>query len=286
MKKTRPILLLLLFCALSFALVAKEKAKLPEKAPFDVEQLKPVAAPQIKANAEVKGAMRISGQIVAGNKSALAFKVGGFIASIDKKPGDMVKKGEVLAKLEATDFDYQVQLMKLSKEQAALSEQVAKNEFQREERLKEGNVSTASQFDLMESKFKQASVATKLAAVNLSNAERNHSRTKLVAPYDCVVAAQYKDEAEHVGPDAKVFDVFAAKSTEIHLNVPESFTGQLKKGGTLSVSVPSVSYVGEATITRVVPAISETTRTFKVIANFKTSDERIVPGLFVEAQLQ
>lgn len=285
MKKAVLIAGFLAFC-LSLALVAKEKAKLPEKIPFDVQQVKPALPQALKASPENPSIVRISGQIVAGNKSSLAFKVPGFISSIDKKPGDVLKKGEVLARLEAMDFNYQVELMKLNKEQAALSEKVAKNEFQREEQLKAGNVSTASQFDLMEAKFKQASVATKLAEVNLHNAERNLARTKLVAPYDCVVAAQYKDEAEHVGTETKVFDVYAANSTEIHLNVPESFIGRLKNGAKLSVSIPAVNYVAEASITKVVPAISETTRTFKVIAKFKENDARIVPGLFVEAQLQ
>ncbi len=58
-------------------------------------------------------------------------------------------------------------------------------------------------------------------------------------------------------------------------------------GGTqLSVSVPAVNYVGDATVSKIVAVVSETTRTFKVTATFKQADLKVVPGLFAEALLK
>jgi HlyD family secretion protein len=176
--------------------------------------------------------------------------------------------------------------MKLNLDQAKLWEKTAKTEFDREQQLKEGNVSTASQFDMMETKYKQAQVAVALAQINLKNAERNVEQTKLRAPYDCILAVQYKDRAEHVGLDTKVFDIYEVNSTEINLNAPEILIGRLKVGTKLSVSVPAVNYAGEASITKIVSVVSETTRTFKVTAIFTQADLKVVPGLFAEALLK
>jgi RND family efflux transporter MFP subunit len=268
--------------------LAAEKAALPKNVPFQVEELKKTHAGAFdkKAGTPEPFLSRISGQVSATSKSSLSFRVPGFIEKIAAKPGDIVKKGGILATLDAGDFDIQYKLMKLNLDQAKLGEKTAKTEFDREQQLKEGNVSTASQFDMMETKYKQAQVAVALAQINLKNAERNVEQTKLRAPYDCILAVQYKDRAEHVGLDTKVFDIYEVNSTEINLNAPEILIGRLKVGTKLSVSVPAVNYAGEASITKIVSVVSETTRTFKVTAIFTQADLKVVPGLFAEALLK
>lgn len=280
-----------LVCGLSMVfstVIFGEKAALPTTVPFQVEEIKKNHAGTFakKAGTAEPFLSRISGQVSATSKSSLSFRVQGFIEKIAAKPGDIVKKGGILASLDAGDFEIQYKLMKLNLDQAQLLEKTAKNEFDRELQLKEGNASTASQFDMMETKYKQAQVAVALALVNLKNAERNLEQTKLRAPYDCILAVQYKDRAEHVGLDTKVFDIYEINSIEINLNAPELLIGRLKIGTQLSVSVPAVNYVGDATVSKIVAVVSETTRTFKVTATFKQADLKVVPGLFAEALLK
>ncbi|MCA9508773.1 MAG: efflux RND transporter periplasmic adaptor subunit [Myxococcales bacterium] len=271
----------------SWIVVGKDKYSLPQTVPFDTTNTNANATQKISAtNHNNSFIVRISGQISATSKSSLAFRVPGFIENINKKAGDKIKKGDVIAVLDPVDYELQVQLMKLNKEQALLAQKTAKNEFDRETQLKMGNASTASQYDLMETKYKQAHVALKLAEINLKTAERKLEFTKLRAPYDCVLAQQYKDKAEQVGMDAKIFDIYEANSVEINLNAPEILVGKINVGSKLSVFIPSINYNQEATVSKVVPAVSEVTRTFKVTAILKQDDPRVVPGLFAEAQLK
>lgn len=268
--------------------LAKEKAALPPKAPFNLEELtKNSAGVREKKKATDEPFLsRISGQIAATSKSSLSFRVPGFIEKINKKPGDKIKRGDIIAFLDPGDFELQVKLMKLNKEQALLLEKTAKNELDREQQLRDGNASTASQYDMIKTKYEQARVASQLADVNLKNAERNLEFTKLRAPYDCMLASQYKDKAEHVGLDTKIFDIYEVNSIEVNLNAPEILVGRLDVGAALAISVPSLRYTVDAVVTKVVPAVSETSRTFKVTATLKQTDQRVVPGLFAEAQLK
>ncbi|HXW60150.1 MAG TPA: HlyD family efflux transporter periplasmic adaptor subunit, partial [Myxococcota bacterium] len=116
-------------------------------------------------------------------------------------------------------------------------------------------------------------------------AQRNFDNTKLRAPYNCVVAAQHKDQAERVGPETPAFDLYEVNNNEVHLNAPEILVGKLLVGNKLSIQIPSVSYRGEAIVTKVVPVVMEQTRTFRVTATLKNSDARVVPGLFAEAHM-
>lgn len=280
------LVLVALSVVFSTGFLGKEKAALPPKAPFTMEEIaKNATLGEKKKTVNEPFLSRISGQIAATSKSSLSFRVPGFIETINKKPGDKMKKGEIIATLDPGDFALQVQLMKLNKEQALLLEKTAKNELDREQQLRDGNASTASQYDMIETKYKQARVASQLADVNLKNAERNLEFTKLRAPYDCILAGQYKDKAEHVGLDTKIFDIYEA-TIEVNLNAPEILVGRLEVGATLSVSIPSLRRSEDAIVTKVVPAVSETSRTFKVTATLKQVDQRVVPGLFAEAALK
>lgn len=271
-----------ILAAMSCPLGAKEKASLPKEVPFKLAETEKKEGAALKPS---KALHSISGQIVAASKSTVAFKAAGNVQKIVAKPGDTVKKGELLATLDPTDYEIQVSLARANKQQAELQEELANTEFKREKQLKDEGASSGSQFDQVEFKYKQAKLSHELAGLNLKMAQRNLENTKLRAPYNCVVAIQYKDQAERVSPETPAFDLYEASNNEVQLNAPELLVGKLSVGTKLTIQIPSVSYRDEATVTRVVPVIMEHTRTFRVTAKLKNQDARVVPGLFAEAQM-
>ena len=147
------------------------------------------------------------------------------------------------------------------------------------------NASTATALDRVQAQFDQAKLAVKLAELDVTSAQRALDDAELIAPYDCVVADQLKDEADYVRPGDVVFTVYDTQLPEIRFAAPERLMGKITVGDTLQVLVPSAGYSGRAEIVRVVPIINERTRTFQVIAKPQASDQRIVPGSYAEALL-
>jgi RND family efflux transporter MFP subunit len=280
-------IILVLACLISTQVLA-DKVTLPKEVPFKLSNLEQAQASRDtqKTPSASTYAHRISGQIAAASKSSISFRVpSGFISKILAKPGDIVKKGDVLASLDPIDFELQLNLAKVGKNQAVLQETIARNEYNREKQLKSDGASTGSQLEQAEFKFKQAQISVQQADINLKTAERNLEHTKLRAPYNCIVAVQHKDQAERVGMEVPVYEVYEVNSTEVNLNVPEILVGKVQIGTKLMVSVPSVNYREEAIVTKVVPIVLEASRTFKVTAVLKNNEAKVVPGLFAEAQL-
>lgn len=260
------------------------KAALPVDPPFSQGQVAQEATPAPGGEGEDFN-YRISGQITSARRSELSFRVTGYVKAITKKAGARVKTGEILAELDDADYQLALKLAESKKHQAAIEARAAKNEYERELQLKKENASTGTMFDKIQAAFEASRLGVAMADLNLQQARRNLAFTKLLAPYDGVVAEQEKDEGEYVSQGTKVFTVYEVDHPEVDLNVPERLVGKLNVGNELTISVPSVQYKGRAKVIRWVPVVSDRTRTFRVTAQLLGDSKRVVPGLFAEALL-
>jgi RND family efflux transporter MFP subunit len=228
---------------------------------------------------------RLTGEVAAPRRSVLAFRQQGFIEAIKAKAGALVKKGDVLATLEPQDFELRLDLARARRDQGKVALDNADKELRRERQLQSENASTATALDRVQAQYDQARLALKLAELEVLNAQRALDDTKVLAPYDCIVAEQLKDQAEWVRVGDGVFNVFDTQLPEIKLAAPERLMGKIAVGDALQVVVPSAGFSGRAQVVRMVPVISERTRTFQVIARPDGNDQRIVPGSYAEALL-
>lgn len=274
---------------------APEAPKEPGQEVAKPDELSPEAAAAAEAQraatttvdsqpAEVE--YRFTGQISSTRKSLMAFRVTGFINQIVARPGTPAKKGDVLATLDDRDFVLRVELAKARKDLARVSLDAAQKEYQREVQLKKESASTATTFDRIKAAFDQATLSLKLADLDYESAALALADTKLTAPYDCVVASQIKYDGENVQSGNAVLEVYDVGEPELTLSVPERLMGQVQVGSKLKVQVPSANYSGEAEIIRLVPVISEKTRTFQVIGKLVAYDPKIVPGSYAEATMK
>ena len=245
------------------------------------------AAPAAQAAGDENQAAdyRLTGQVEAIRRSAIAFRVGGFVGHVVAKPGVVAKKGEVLASLDDRDYALRVELAKAKRDLAKVGLDNAAIEFKRERELKRQNASTPTSFDKMQAAYEQAKINLRLAELDLAVAEDALKDTKLTAPYDSVVATQQHYEGENVQTGTPMFDVYDTAEPEITLTAAERLLGRIKVGSKLTVSVPSAGFSGPAEVVRLVPVIDDKTRTFQVTARLVHYDSRVAPGSYAEATL-
>ncbi len=229
---------------------------------------------------------RFTGGIDAPRRSQLAFRQMGFIAEITAKPGTIAKKGDVLAVLDDRDYRIRLELAKARWEQARVQADSAQKDYKREIELQKENASTSATLDRVKAGYDSARQAMRLAELDLEAATLANNDAKLTAPYDCIVATQFKHESENVQSGAPVFEIYDTAEPEVNLAVPERLFGQITLGTMLMVTVPSANFSSKAKVVRLVPVISERTRTFRITAKLEVFDSRIVPGSYAEATLQ
>ncbi len=131
-----------------------------------------VAAP------DAGGVRNFPGRIDANKKADLSFRVAGKLKELLVKEGDLVNKGDVIARLDATDFQITVNDKKSFYTRAF-------NDYKRGKLLvKYGNISKMD-FDRLEANYLSAKAELSLASQQLAY-------TELKAPFGGTVARRYK----------------------------------------------------------------------------------------------
>jgi RND family efflux transporter MFP subunit len=219
-------------------------------------------------------------------RSQIAFRQAGFIAEIIAKPGTQLKAGEPLATLDARDFKLRQALAKARTEQAKIQADAASKDYQRETALQKENASTSASLDRTKAAFDSAQLALRLAELDLESADLGVKDTRLLAPYDCVVATQMKHEGENVQSGTAVFEVYGTGTPELRFGIPERMINMISVGSELAITIPSAGVESIGKVIRMVPVISEKSRTFEITAMLGESAPRPVPGSYAEAVLK
>ena len=183
-----------------------------------VVQVAPVAKRAFKSD------LVISGVIGSETEARLSFKTGGIIESMKVRDGDEVRQGQLLATLNPTEINAQV-------EQAKEGMDKAQRDLARAKDLFSQGVATQEQLD-------NATTAFSVAQQALEIARFNQSRSEIFAPAAGVVLRKLMNEGELAAPGTPVF-LFAgdgAREWVLRCGVSDRNWARLAKGDKASVT--------------------------------------------------
>ena len=174
--------------------------------------------------------------------------------------GDNVKKGQILARLDATNL-----------EQARLKMVNDSIEFARIDQLYQVGGISKSNWDAM----KMASTVSK------SNYKNLLENTVLRSPVNGIVTARNYDAGDMYAMAAPVYVVEQITPVKLKVNVSEKLFTQIKKGMEVDVKLDvygDETFKGKVSL--VYPTIDAGTRTFPVEITIANANQRVRPGMF------
>ena len=190
-----------------------------------------------------------------------------------------------MAEIDAADFILRERLASAGVQQAKIQFEQSQRDMAREEQLRKENATSQSSIERMTTAFTASKVSYETAQINLETARKAVSDTKLIAPFNGVVTKKMRSEGEFVGGGAPVYEVADTSQLEISLKVPESLIRNVRVGRALIVSSPSTDAKIPVKVVRIVPVISESSRTFEIICASTKPGIALFPGQYVEADL-
>ena len=148
------------------------------------------------------------GRVDATQRAELAFRVPGQLQEILVKEGDMAEEGQVLARLDPSDYE-----LVLEDRQATYDN--AERNFERgKELIADGNISRMD-YDTMEARYRSASAA-------LSQAQKDMEYTVLTSPFRGRVAERRVENFEDVLAKQTLFSLQNIDQLDIIIDLPES----------------------------------------------------------------
>jgi len=210
----------------------------------------------------------------------IAAEVAARVVKVHVSPGQRVKKGELVATLDATDY--------------ALQRNEALAEVARIEALLENQTKIVARSQALVNKnfISQNAVDTDLAQQNVLKEQLagararvdtiNHSssKTRIYAPTDGVVEKKIVDTGEFVKVGDPLLQIISNKRLRAHIPFPERISNQLKAGMKVRLSTPTSTKVVESVIRELKPMITESNRSIDVIADV-TDESDWQPGASV-----
>jgi len=150
---------------------------------------------------------RFPGKVTAAHRAELSFQIAGQIARMNILEGQRVKKGQLLASLDHKNHLYAVKSAKAGYQASSLN-------FQRVSQLYKEKVMSKAQFDTAQS-------AHDIARAKLDMKQKALADTRLVAPFDCLVAKRYVEKNEHVDRGEPVLLLQDDSRIEVEVQLPE-----------------------------------------------------------------
>ena len=197
----------------------------------------------------------------------ISAELAGTVAEINFQSGSLVKKGEVLLKLDASAEEAQLR-------SAAADAELAKNDLDRARGLAERKVISAAEFDAAQSKFAQ-----KKAAVE--NMQSIIDKKEIRAPFDGTAGIRAVNPGQMVKVGDPLVSLQALGQVFVDFSLPQQQLADVKTGLTVKVATDAVpNREFEGTLTAVNSSIDPVTRNVSLQATLDNQDNALRAGMF------
>ena len=242
------------------------------------EVVRPVKVVEI-AQADNVRQLSYSGAVRARTEMNLGFRVSGKIVERVVNVGDRVKVGDLLARIDATDYELAVRSASANLDAAERQVETVELVRDRAKQLLARKFASQAQFDQTVLSYNQA-VATRDAAKSaLSQAKNQVVYTSLVADRPGIVTSINADVGQVVGSGTPVATVAVEGEKEVQVAVPETEISNFKAGLPVKVGVWSDAALSlDGTVREVAGSADQQSRTFSVRVSLP-NDPRVLLGM-------
>jgi len=270
-----------------------EKPALPSSqasAPPTIPTPSKGAAPQpgIKAGSRDLSIERYVGTALPKQEAELGPRMSGTLATVDVEEGQLVKKGQVLFRLDARSTRLGVSQAETGLQGAQIARDNAKRELERQQQLAAKGTIAAAVLERAESAFNSAENNVSQAGVALSMARRGTADSAVVSPIDGLVAHKFKDVGETVTmmPPTIVVVIQDQSVLEVRTRIPEAALRLVHVGDQVTAHFSALGVAREAKVVRVQPTVDAATRTIEIVTDVDNKDGTLRPGMYVELELR
>lgn len=209
---------------------------------------------------------------------------GGYLAAWHKTIGERVKKGELLATIEAPEQDQELEQARASREQVKARMDLTRDTLKRWEHL--ASLDSVARQDLDEKRSAAAQARADLAAVeaNVRRLEQLRQFRRIIAPFDGVVTRRSVEVGDLIAANGK--ELFALAQTDplrLTLWIPQVYASEIAPGQEVTLRIPeSLGKKFTARVAHAAGALDPVTRTRQVELELPNPDGKLLPGTYGE----
>ncbi|MBC7549110.1 MAG: efflux RND transporter periplasmic adaptor subunit [Polaromonas sp.] len=196
----------------------------------------------------------VSGALKAVNSAIVKARVAGELQGLTLREGDFVKAGQVIARIDATEYTARARQSQQQAASAKAQVEVTQRQYDNNKALvDQGFISkTALDTSLANLDAARATYQAALAGVDVAN--KSVQDTVLKAPIDGQVSQRLAQPGERVGIDARVIEIVDLSRLELEASLSASDGAQVQVGQTAKLRIEGNSQPIMARVARINPS--------------------------------
>ncbi|MFA7404129.1 MAG: efflux RND transporter periplasmic adaptor subunit [Pelobacteraceae bacterium] len=267
----------------------KHEAGKTESAPVAVvkgvslETVKIVAVPEL---------LDVVGSVRARTSAVVSTRIPGSISVLRVREGDRVKKGQLLAQLDAQENQATAAMATAGIDEArrgvdeAMSrKKLADTTYDRYQNLLKEQAISRQEFDVRQAEKDMATQGVARAESRLRQAQEGAKAsttmsdyTRIIAPISGIIASKQADLGASVFPGQPLMTIEDDGSYQLELALPENVATKVKPGSPLLVTLDAIGSSFPAKIAEIVPTADPGSRTF--MAKIALNQKGLKSGMF------
>jgi HlyD family secretion protein len=228
----------------------------------------------------------VTGTIQADTTVLIGTQVSGVIKKMYVDFNSGVRKGQLLAELDKTPLETQVQQAQASLEDAKSEVEFQSASYERYQALLDKKLVAKADYDQVKYNYEKAKANLKTAQAGYDKARVNLSYALIYSPISGVVLNRAVDQGQTVAASFSTPNLFTIGSDltkmQVQANVDEADIGQVIKGQRVTFTVdayPSETFTGDVRQIRLQPVVTSNVVTYTVIVNAPNPEKKLMPGM-------
>jgi HlyD family secretion protein len=220
-------------------------------------------------------------------------QVSGVIARLYADFNSTVEKGQLLAELDPTPFEAQVEQRKADLTRAQVQTDDARIKYDRQRRLMEAGLTSQAEVDAAEATFKAAKAQVDQSRAALSQSQTNLRYTKIISPISGVVVDRQYDVGQTVAASFQAPTLFQIAQDltkmQVQADVDQSDIGRVHVDQVARFTVdayPEEEFPGKISQIRYNAQVNQNVVTYPVILEVSNPEGRLRPKMTANVTIE
>lgn len=216
----------------------------------------------------------VSGSLKATQTAFIKARVAGELQNLSLREGDLVKAGQVVARVDATDAQARLRQTQQQAQAAKAQVDIAQRTHDNNSKLVDQSFISKSALDTSSANLASAQANYRAAMAGVDVLDKQLLDTVLRAPFSGVIAQRLAQNGERIGVDGRVLELVDISRLELEASLAASDSPLIRVGQVAELQIEGSPEPVRAKVVRINPTVMSGSRSVLVYLALDT-----VPGL-------
>ena len=234
---------------------------------------------------ELSQGLALSGPLKAFNSAFVKARVAGELQGLSLREGDTVKAGQVVAQVDASEYQSRVQQAQQQADSARAQVDIVQRQFDNNQALVNQGFISKTALDASQANLNAGKANHNAALAAVAVAKKSLDDTVLRAPLSGQVAQRLAQPGERVGIDARVLEIVDLSRLELEASLSAADVLAVRPGQSAVLQIEGTAQNVTATVARINPSAQAGSRSVLVYLSIDNSTLGLRQGLFAQGTL-